>query len=58
MEPSIACAHAGVTTGEWAGALGEIFGAYRAPTGVATGGGQRNDVASLAGLRARVAALT
>ncbi len=38
MEPSIACAHAGVTTGEWAGALREIFGEYRAPTGV--GGGR------------------
>ena len=58
MEPSIACAHAGVTTGEWAGALRQVFGEYRAPTGVATGGGQRNDVASLVGLRARVAALT
>ncbi len=58
MEPSIACARAGVTTGEWAGALRQVFGEYRAPTGVATGGGQRNDVASLAGLRARVAALT
>ncbi len=34
MEPSIACAHAGVTTGEWAGALRAIFGEYRAPTGV------------------------
>ncbi|GGB39449.1 methylmalonyl-CoA mutase [Tistrella bauzanensis] len=34
MESSIACAHAGVTTGEWAGALREIFGEYRAPTGV------------------------
>ncbi|MBW7850577.1 MAG: protein meaA [Rhodospirillales bacterium] len=34
MEPSIACAHAGVTTGEWAGTLREIFGEYRAPTGV------------------------
>jgi (2R)-ethylmalonyl-CoA mutase len=35
MPVSIACAHAGVTTGEWAGALREIFGEYRAPTGVA-----------------------
>jgi (2R)-ethylmalonyl-CoA mutase len=35
MEPSIACAHAGVTTGEWSGALRELFGEYRAPTGVA-----------------------
>jgi ethylmalonyl-CoA mutase len=34
MEPSIACAKAGVTTGEWAGALREVFGEYRAPTGV------------------------
>jgi len=34
MEPSIACAHAGVTGGEWAQALREIFGEYRAPTGV------------------------
>ncbi len=34
MEPSIACAHAGVTGGEWAGSLREIYGEYRAPTGV------------------------
>ena len=35
MEPSIACAKAGVTTGEWGACLREIFGEYRAPTGVA-----------------------
>ena len=35
MEPSIACAKAGVTTGEWGATLREIFGEYRAPTGVA-----------------------
>jgi len=34
MEPSIACAKAGVTTGEWGTALRRIFGEYRAPTGV------------------------
>ena len=34
MEPSIACAHAGVTGGEWAQALRGMFGEYRAPTGV------------------------
>jgi (2R)-ethylmalonyl-CoA mutase len=34
MEPSIVCAHAGVTTGEWGQALREVFGEYRAPTGV------------------------
>jgi (2R)-ethylmalonyl-CoA mutase len=31
---SIDCAKAGVTTGEWASALREVFGEYRAPTGV------------------------
>jgi (2R)-ethylmalonyl-CoA mutase len=35
MPPSIAAARAGVTTGEWAGVLRELFGEYRAPTGVA-----------------------
>ncbi len=35
MEPSIACAKAGVTTGEWGRALRETFGEYRAPTGLA-----------------------
>ncbi len=34
MPVSIACAHAGVTTGEWAFALREVFGEFRAPTGV------------------------
>ena len=34
MPVSIQAAHAGVTTGEWAGALREVFGEYRAPTGV------------------------
>jgi (2R)-ethylmalonyl-CoA mutase len=33
--PTLACARAGVTTGEWAGALRAVFGEYRAPTGVA-----------------------
>ena len=31
---SIAAARAGVTTGEWAGALREVFGEFRSPTGV------------------------
>jgi (2R)-ethylmalonyl-CoA mutase len=34
MPASIRCAHAGVTTGEWADALRASFGEYRAPTGV------------------------
>ncbi|WP_369294049.1 methylmalonyl-CoA mutase family protein [Tepidiforma sp.] len=34
MEPSIACALARVTTGEWADTLRRVFGEYRPPTGV------------------------
>jgi ethylmalonyl-CoA mutase len=34
MEASLAAARAGVTTGEWAAALRDSFGSYRAPTGV------------------------
>ena len=34
MEPSILAAHAGVTTGEWSQVLRDVFGEYRAPTGV------------------------
>ncbi|PHZ84320.1 protein meaA [Paremcibacter congregatus] len=36
MEPSIAAAKAGVTTGEWGQALRDVFGEYRAPTGVSS----------------------
>jgi (2R)-ethylmalonyl-CoA mutase len=35
MPATIEAAKAGVTTGEWAGVLREVFGDYRAPTGVA-----------------------
>ena len=38
MEPSIALAHAGGTTGEWAETLRQEFGEYRGPTGVAGAG--------------------
>jgi (2R)-ethylmalonyl-CoA mutase len=34
MPPSIAAAKAGVTTGEWGQVLREVFGQYRAPTGI------------------------
>ena len=34
MAASLECARAGVTVGEWAGALREVFGEFRAPTGV------------------------
>ncbi|MGH6876024.1 MAG: methylmalonyl-CoA mutase family protein, partial [Rhizomicrobium sp.] len=43
MPFSIACARAGVTTGEWAQTLRHIFGEYRAPTGVAADAPARND---------------
>ena len=34
MDATLACARAGVTTGEWSGVLREVFGEYRAPTGI------------------------
>jgi (2R)-ethylmalonyl-CoA mutase len=52
MPASIACAKAGVTTGEWGWALREAFGEYRAPTGVGTA--MRNDVDGLDDIRAEV----
>ena len=39
MPASIACAQAGVTTGEWTDTLRQVFGEYRAPTGVARAAG-------------------
>jgi ethylmalonyl-CoA mutase len=53
MPPSIACARAGATTGEWADALRQVFGEYRAPTGV-SGARPQIDEARLSGVRARV----
>ncbi|HLI59625.1 MAG TPA: protein meaA [Solirubrobacteraceae bacterium] len=48
MEPSIAAARAGVTTGEWAQTLRKVFGEYRAPTGVgeasAVAGGELSEL--------------
>jgi (2R)-ethylmalonyl-CoA mutase len=52
MPPSIACAKAGVTTGEWGFALRAAFGEYRAPTGVGTA--MRNDAEGLDDIRAEV----
>jgi ethylmalonyl-CoA mutase len=43
MEPSIAAAHAGVTTGEWCETLRGVFGEFRAPTGVAGASGSGPD---------------
>ena len=56
MPPSIRAAHAGVTTGEWAAALRELFGEFRAPTGV-SGQAAASDLASVAEVRSRVAEL-
>jgi (2R)-ethylmalonyl-CoA mutase len=52
MPASIACAKAGVTTGEWGAVLREGFGEYRAPTGV--GRGMRNASTGLDDLRGEV----
>jgi (2R)-ethylmalonyl-CoA mutase len=52
MPPSILCAKAGVTTGEWGWTLRDSFGEYRAPTGV--GSAMRNDVSGLDDIRDEV----
>ena len=59
MEPSISAARAGVTTGEWAGALREVFGEYRGPTGVAVvvSTGEAEDVEAVKAEVERVSAL-
>jgi ethylmalonyl-CoA mutase len=56
MIPTIAAARAGATTGEWARTLREVFGSYRAPTGVGEAAPASGD-AELNELRERVAAL-
>ncbi|MDP4822484.1 MAG: protein meaA, partial [Aestuariivirgaceae bacterium] len=57
MEPSIACAKAGVTTGEWAGTLRAVYGEYRAPTGI-TAEIITPDAERLEDIRAQVAKLS
>jgi ethylmalonyl-CoA mutase len=56
MIPTIAAARAGATTGEWASTLREVFGSYRAPTGVGEAAAIPADSA-LSELREEVAAL-
>ena len=34
MKVSVECAHHGITTGEWSNVMREVFGEYRAPTGI------------------------
>jgi (2R)-ethylmalonyl-CoA mutase len=54
MEASLACARAGVTTGEWAAALREAFGEYRAPTGVSAAATVGEAGSAIAAVRERV----
>jgi ethylmalonyl-CoA mutase len=56
MPATIAAAKAGATTGEWAGTLREVFGDYRAPTGV-SGAAAPGDEEQLAAVRERVTEL-
>jgi len=53
MPASIRAAKAGVTTGEWSETLREVFGPYRAPTGV-SGSASPSDAEQLAATRERV----
>ena len=57
MAASLECARAEITTGEWAGALREVFGEFRAPTGVSgsVGIGAGTASAELAQVRQYVA---
>ena len=60
MPASIEAAEAGVTTGEWAGVLRDVFGEYRAPTGIggASGAASAAGVTDITALRERVDALS
>ncbi len=57
MIPTIAAARAGATTGEWARTLREVFGSYRAPTGVGEASGHETPDADLTELREEVSRL-
>ncbi|MEU4455302.1 protein meaA [Nocardioides sp. NPDC023903] len=54
MEATLAAARAGATTGEWAGTLREVFGEFRAPTGVSGAVGAAEAGAELSAVRDRV----
>ncbi|GAA1802342.1 protein meaA [Nostocoides veronense] len=54
MPASLECVRAEVTTGEWAGALREVFGEFRAPTGVSGSVGVADSGEELLAVRARV----
>ncbi|KQV67635.1 protein meaA [Nocardioides sp. Root122] len=56
MHPTLVAARAGATTGEWAGTLREVFGEFRAPTGVSGAVGVADAGAELSAVRERVRA--
>lgn len=56
MQVSVDCAKAGVTTGEWAGALRAVFGEFRAPTGVSAAVAGGEAAVEIAEVRERVRA--
>lgn len=55
MEATLAAVRAGATVGEWSGALREVFGEYRAPTGVSGVVGVADAGAELTAVREKVA---
>jgi (2R)-ethylmalonyl-CoA mutase len=54
VSASLACAQVGVTTGEWAQALREVFGEYRAPTGVSAAAAAGEAGSAITAVRERV----
>jgi (2R)-ethylmalonyl-CoA mutase len=54
MEATLVAARAGATTGEWAGTLREVFGEFRAPTGVSGAVGVADAGQELTGVREQV----
>ncbi|HVH23524.1 MAG TPA: protein meaA [Pseudonocardia sp.] len=54
MAASIACAKAGVTTGEWGRVLRDVFGEFRAPTGVSAAVAGADGAGDIAAVRERV----
>ena len=56
MHATLAAARAGATTGEWAGTLREVFGEFRAPTGVSGAVGVVEAGAELTAVREKVRA--
>ncbi|HNA99141.1 MAG TPA: methylmalonyl-CoA mutase family protein, partial [Marmoricola sp.] len=56
MKATLAAARAGATTGEWAGTLRQVFGEFRAPTGVSGAVGAGEAGAELSAVRERVRA--